>query len=61
MEVRIRRKREIGFDKRFDLVDGNSELCHHTGYEVVFDDEEDVAENIWMEYLDSSGNYHYGR
>lgn len=56
----IRREVEIGFDKAFD-VDGNSQLCHHTGFEVVFDNEEDVAENRWLEFIDSRGNYHYGR
>lgn len=42
------------FDKRFD-VDGNSELCHSTGYEVFVDGE------WWVEYIDSNGDLHYGR
>lgn len=33
-----RRLEKMPFDKRFD-VDGNSELCHATGYEV-FDGED---------------------
>lgn len=57
----IRREVEYSLDKRFEVEGGNSELCHHTGYEVVFDNEEDVAENRWLEYVDSNGNYHYGR
>lgn len=57
----IRREVEYSFDKSFEVEGGNSELCHHTGYEVVFDNEEDVAENRWLEYVDSRGNYHYGR
>ena len=38
---------EMPFDKRFD-VDGNSELCHATGYEV-FD-----GEDWWDEFVDNS-------
>lgn len=45
---------EMPFDKRFD-VDGNSELCHATGYEV-FDGEE-----WWDEFVDSNGDFQYGR
>ena len=42
------------YDKRFD-VDGNSELCHATGYEVFVDGE------WWVEYIDSNGVLRYGR
>lgn len=45
---------EMPFDKRFD-VDGNSELCHSTGYEVLMDGQ------WWVEYIDSNGNLHYVR
>lgn len=45
---------EMPYDMRFD-VDGNSELCHATGYEV-FDGEE-----WWNEFIDSNGEYQYGR
>lgn len=45
---------EMPFDKRFD-VDGNSELCHETGYEV-FD-----GEDWWDEFVDSNGDFQYGR
>lgn len=44
------------FDKGFE-VNGNTEFCHATGYEVRFDGESDW----WNEYVDSSGNFHYGR
>ena len=45
---------EMPFDKCFD-VDGNSELCHATGYEV-FD-----GEDWWDEFVDSNGDFQYGR
>ena len=45
---------EMPFDKRFD-VDGKSELCHATGYEV-FD-----GEDWWDEFIDSNGDFQYGR
>ena len=45
---------KMPFDKRFD-VDGNSELCHATGYEVF--DGEDWGD----EFMDSNGNFQYGR
>ena len=45
---------KMPFDKRFD-VDGNSKLCHATGYEV-FD-----GEDWWDEFMDSNGNFQYGR
>lgn len=60
MEIKIRRKKEVVFDKRFEVGD-NSELCHHTGFEVVFKGDEDTAQNTWNEYVDSKGGYHYGR
>ena len=39
-----RRLEKMPFDKRFD-VDGNSELCHATGYEV-FDGEDWWDSNV---------------
>lgn len=45
---------EMPFDKAFD-VDGNSELCHATGMEVQINGE------WWNEYIDSNGEFHYGR
>lgn len=45
---------KMPFDKRFD-VDGNSELCHATGYEV-FD-----GEDWWDEFVDSNGDFQYER
>ena len=41
-------------DKAFE-VDGNEELCHATGYEILDNGE------WWNEYEDSNGEYHYGR
>lgn len=42
------------FDKVFD-VNGNEELCHATGVEVLINGE------WWNEYVDSNEDYHYGR
>ena len=41
-------------DKAFE-VNGNEELCHATGYEILENGE------WWNEYIDSNGEYHYGR
>ena len=49
----------IPFDKNFE-VNGNEELCHATGFEVCFEDGEDPAD-WWNEYIDSNGDFHYGR
>ena len=49
-----RRLEKMPFDKHFD-VNGNSELCHATGYEV-FD-----SEDWWDEFVDSNGDFQYGR
>lgn len=49
-----RRLEKMPFDKRFDVND-NSELCHATGYEV-FD-----SEDWWDEFVDSNGDFQYGR
>lgn len=53
---------EMPFDMRFTTEDGNDQLCHATGIEVCFDgdDPSDIA-NWWNEYIDTEGNYHYGR
>jgi len=51
-----RKLEEIPFDMTFDLYDGSGrELCHATGYEV-FDNGE-----WWNEYMDSTGETHFGR
>lgn len=41
-------------DKVFK-VNGNEELCHATGYEILENGE------WWNEYEDSTGEYRYGR
>lgn len=43
---------EMPYDKAF-----GGELCHATGYEVY---DEDTKE-WWNEYVDSEGDFHYGR
>lgn len=44
------------FDHVFD-VDGQPELCHATGRAVSF-----KGDLYWcIEYVDSNGNFHYGR
>ena len=42
------------YDKAFE-VDGNEQLCHAAGYEVMIDGE------LWNEYKDANGDFHYGR
>jgi len=58
-----RKLNAMPFDKRFE-IDGNEELCHATGFEVCFGDVlgdvEDPAD-WWNEYIDSNGDFHYGR
>ena len=44
---------EMAFDHPFQTEEG-TEMCHSTGYEVLMDD------IWWNEYVDSSGNFHYG-
>ena len=57
--MRIERELEtIPMDHVFD-VDGNEQLCHATGIEVLFG--EDKPENWWNEYEDDNGGLHYGR
>lgn len=46
-------REEMASDKRF-----NNELCHHTGRVMVGGP---LPEDIWIEYVDSDGNFHYGR
>lgn len=53
-KVDIRKLDEMPCDKAFP-VDGNIELCHATGYEIL------LCGEWWNEYQDSEGNYHYGR
>lgn len=56
----MRRKLEVmPFDKRFD-VNGNTELCHATGWEVCDGDPENPAD-WWEEFVDSNGDFHLGR
>lgn len=45
---------EVVFDKVFP-VNGNEELCHHTGFEKL------MFGQWWYEYEDSEGELHYGR
>lgn len=50
-------KRELEtmpFDKVFETENG-TEMCHATGFEVYINDE------WWNEYIDSTGEFHYGR
>ena len=54
MIIKRRELESMPFDKVFD-VNGNQENCHGTGYEVNIDNE------WWDEYVDSEGEYHYGR
>ena len=46
---------EMPFDKAFITDNGNEELCHATGKEVLIDGQ------WWNEYRDNDGNLHYGR
>ena len=49
-----RRCEKMPFDHVF-WVDGREELCHATGWQVLFED------GIWWnEYIDSTGEYQYG-
>ena len=43
-------------DKVFDTENGK-ELCHATGFMVTFEGDN----TYWDEYIDSNGEYHYGR
>lgn len=54
--------REV-FDHSFQ-VDGNQELCHSTGYEVLMDmgtdiDGNPLGQEWWDEFEDSNGDLHY--
>ena len=52
---------EMPFDKVF-LVDGNEEFCHATGYYVYLGEEgTNNPGDWWNEYIDSNGDYQYGR
>lgn len=55
MEIKRRKLKRMPYDKRFRIDDGNEKLCHATGYEVLFDDDE-----WWNEYEDDEGKLHYG-
>ena len=61
MKIEKRRElEEMPFAKAFQ-VENNEELCNATGVEVLFEGDEDDAQNWWCEYVDSNGEYHYGR
>lgn len=55
--MQTRELSQVPFDKRVTLADGNSELAHATGIEVLFEGDD----TWWNEYEDSEGNLHYGR
>lgn len=42
-------------DRGFWLDEDNYQLCHATGCE------ESLGGEWWIEYVDSDGDYHYGR
>ena len=44
-------------DKMFYIGNGRRELCHATGKEVQFEGDD----TWWNEYVDSDGDYWYGR
>lgn len=56
--MKERQLREMPFDMAFYTQSGNEELCHATGIAVEFDHD---PGNWWNEYVDSCGDYHYGR
>lgn len=61
MDIKQRRELDrIPFAKSFQ-VENNEELCNATGFEVLFEGDEDDAQNWWLEFVDSNGEYHYGR
>ena len=55
--MRRRRLDFMPFDKVFETKNGSEELCHATGDEVRFDGDMEW----WNEYVDTDGNFHYGR
>ena len=56
----LTRKLEIiPYDKVF-FTDKGEELCHATGIEICTGNP-DAPEDWRNEYIDSSGDYHYGR
>lgn len=55
-----RRLDYMPFDKMFWVTENRQELCHATGVEVCFGDPENPAD-WWNEYIDSDGDYWYGR
>lgn len=55
-----RRELEVmPYDMAFETENGNTEMCHATGYEVHFSD--DPEWDWWNEYTDSEGKIYYGR
>ena len=50
------KKETMPYDMAFETESGR-ELCHATGYEVTFEGDN----TYWNEYVDSNGEYHYGR
>lgn len=68
-EERIMKKRmlkNMPFDMMFEIDRvGRQELCHATGFEVYLGngdpDDPEESGNWWNEYVDSNGEFHYGR
>ena len=54
--IKRRKLESMPFDKVF-MIDGLDQSCHPTGDEVLFD----WDDTWWDEYMDSEGEYHYGR
>ena len=57
--MRIKRRYELDempYDMAFETENGR-EFCHATVYAVVFEGEN----THWNEFVDSNGEYHYGR
>ena len=45
------------YDKMFVNKYGQQELCHSTGMEIY----DHLGDEWWNEYVDSYGDFHYGR
>lgn len=61
--TRITAERELDYmpmDKVFHVAENRPEMCHATGKEVCFGDVNDPAD-WWNEYIDSDGDFWYGR
>ena len=46
------------YQKVFETSDGNQEFCQPTGR--MLERSPDISDH-WFEYVDSNGDYHYGR